>query len=138
MIIIRLMVEYHPLSVRNGAIQGKANELQPGGLLANRIELFAVFEMSNPKNANLIGRNVARLRYQKGWTQNTLVAKIQIRGCYMTRDILANIESRRSSVNDRQIAFLADALGVEINDLFPQKRHLVGVGFNASGKPTLR
>ena len=135
MIIIRLVVDYHPPSVQNGAIQGRSTNLNQGGLLANGIELFAVFEMGNPKNANLIGRNVARLRYQKGWTQNTLVAKIQIRGCYMTRDILANIESRRSSVNDRQIAFLADALGVEINDLFPQKRHLVGIGFNASGDP---
>jgi transcriptional regulator with XRE-family HTH domain len=88
------------------------------------------------RNANLNGRNVARLRYLKGWTQNKLVAKIQIRGCYMTRAILANIESRRSSVNDLQIAYLADALGVEINDLFPQKRHFVGIGFNASGNPT--
>jgi hypothetical protein len=51
----------------------------------------------------------------------------------MTRDILANIEGRRSSVNDRQIAFLAEALGVEINDLFPQKQHFVEIGFNASG-----
>ena len=33
-----------------------------------------------------------------------------------------NIESRRTSVNDTQIVFLAEALGVEIGDLFPQNR----------------
>jgi len=38
----------------------------------------------------------------------------------MTRDIIANIENRRSSANDKQIAFLAEALQVEINDLFPR------------------
>lgn len=94
--------------------------------------------MSHPKNANLIGRNVAKFRYQKGWTQNTLVAKIQIRGCYMTRNILVNIENRRTSAKDSQIAFLAEALGVDINELFPQKPHLAGIGFDASGEPNVR
>jgi hypothetical protein len=40
----------------------------------------------------------------------------------MTRDIVANIENRRTSVNDTQIVFLAEALGVEIGDLFPRNR----------------
>jgi transcriptional regulator with XRE-family HTH domain len=94
--------------------------------------------MSKPKNANLIGRNVARFRYQHGWTQNMLVAKIQIRGCYMTRNILVNIENLRTSAKDKQIAFLAEALGVEINDLFPQKQPVARIGFDASGDPMAR
>ena len=88
--------------------------------------------MKKSKNVNLIGRNVAKLRYQKGWTQDELVAKMQLLGCDITHAVIANIETRRSSVNDRQIAFLAEALGVEINDLFPQKQHFVEIGFNAS------
>ena len=74
------------------------------------------------QNANIIGRNVARFRYQNGWTQENLAAKIQLLGGYMTRDIVVNIENRRTSANDRQIAFLAEALGVEIGDLFPRMR----------------
>ena len=45
--------------------------------------------------ANLIGQNVAKFRYQRNWTQEELVAKLQLLGCYMTRDILANIETQR-------------------------------------------
>src|SRR5438445_1857488 len=78
-------------------------------------------EMGNLRNGNLIGRNVGRFRYQQSWTQEELAAKMQLLGCYMTRDIIANIENRRSSANDKQIAFLAEALNVEIGDLFPKK-----------------
>src|SRR5207249_363936 len=55
------------------------------------------FEMGILRNGNLIGRNVSRLRYQQSWTQEELAAKMQLLGCYMTRDIIANIENRRSS-----------------------------------------
>ena len=79
------------------------------------------FEMGILRNGNLIGRNVSRLRYQQSWTQEELAAKMQLLGCYMTRDIIANIENRRSSANDKQIAFPAEALNVEIGDLFPRK-----------------
>ena len=78
------------------------------------------FEMGNLRNGNLIGRNVSRFRYQQSWTQEELAAKMQLLGCCMTRDIITNIENRRSSANDKQIAFLAEALQVEINDLFPR------------------
>jgi len=90
--------------------------------------------MGNPRNANLIGQNVGRFRYQKGWTQDELAAKMQLLGCDITLAVIANIETRRSSVNDKQILFLAEALGVEISDLFPQKRLLVGRLRNSSLK----
>lgn len=69
-------------------------------------------------DANLIGRKVARLRYQKGWTQDTLVAKLQILQCDITRDIIANIELRRCVANDTQCAFLARVFSVSIDELF--------------------
>jgi transcriptional regulator with XRE-family HTH domain len=69
-------------------------------------------------DANLIGRKIARLRYQKGWTQDTLVAKLQILQCNITRDILASIEVRRSVATDKHCRFIAKALGVTIHELF--------------------
>jgi transcriptional regulator with XRE-family HTH domain len=69
-------------------------------------------------DANLIGRKIARLRYQKGWTQDTLVARLQIQQCNITRDILASIEVRRSVVTDKHCCFIAKALGVTIHELF--------------------
>ena len=55
---------------------------------------------------NVIGPNVAKFRFQRGWTQDELAAKLQLLGCYMTRDILANIESQRCGVKDKQICLL--------------------------------
>lgn len=71
--------------------------------------------------ANVIGPTVSKLRYQRGWKQEELVAKLQLIGCYMTRDILANIETRRSPVTDTQIEFFCDVFTVQVQDLFPPR-----------------
>jgi len=78
------------------------------------------------RDENVIGQNVAKFRYQRGWTQDELVGKLQLLGCYMTRDILANIETRRGPATDRQIEYFAEVFGVREGDLFPGKRHLNG------------
>ena len=75
---------------------------------------------------NIIGQNVAKFRYQRGWTQDELVGKLQLLGCYMTRDILANIETKRCIVKDWQIEFFAEVFRLNENELFPVKRHLNG------------
>jgi transcriptional regulator with XRE-family HTH domain len=72
-----------------------------------------------PRNANLIGRNVAKFRYQAGWTQEFLAARMQLLGCYISREIIANIETRRSAVTDKRIVFFATVFKVSLNDLFP-------------------
>ena len=69
-------------------------------------------------DSNLIGRKVAKLRYMKGWSQDTLVAKLQVLQCNITRDVLANIETRRSVATDKHCFFLAKALVVSIDELF--------------------
>ncbi len=79
------------------------------------------------QNANVIGRNVARLRYQNGWSQDLLVTKMQVLGFYITRDILANIETLRSSVTDKQIVIFAEVFCVPVGDLFPPNRNPANV-----------
>ncbi len=78
------------------------------------------------QNANLIGRNVARFRYQNNWSQAKLVAKMQLLGFYITRDILANIETLRSSVTDKHIVIFAEVFGRPVGDLFPPKKKFIG------------
>lgn len=78
------------------------------------------------RDENVIGQNVAKFRYQRGWTQDELVGKLQLLGCYMTRDILANIETQRSIVTDKQIEFFAEIFGVKEGSFFPGKRRLSG------------
>ena len=75
---------------------------------------------------NVIGPNVAKFRFQRGWTQDQLAAKLQLLGCYMTRDILANIESQRCGVKDKQIEYFAAIFGVQEGSLFPEKRRFSG------------
>lgn len=77
-------------------------------------------------DCNVIGPNIAKLRYQHGWTQDETVTKLQMRGCYVTRDILANIETQRCVVTDTQIEFFAEIFGVKEGSLFPAKRRLSG------------
>jgi transcriptional regulator with XRE-family HTH domain len=71
-----------------------------------------------PHESNLIGRKIAKLRYMKGWSQDTLVAKLQVLQCNITRDVLANIETKRSVATDKHCFFLAKVLGVSIDELF--------------------
>jgi transcriptional regulator with XRE-family HTH domain len=73
------------------------------------------------KNANVVGQNVVKFRHRAGWTQDDLVAKMQLLDCSMTRDILANIETRRSPVTDKRIMLFAEIFGVEIGCLFPKQ-----------------
>jgi transcriptional regulator with XRE-family HTH domain len=80
-----------------------------------------------PKNANVIGRNVARLRYQRGWSQDELVTQLQLLGnINMTRDILASIETLRSPADSKQIEFFAEVFRIQEQALFPKQRHFVG------------
>ncbi len=71
-----------------------------------------------PRDANLIGRKVARLRYQQVLTQDMLVARLQVLKCNITRDVLSNIELQRYVATDKHVFFLAKALKVEIAELF--------------------
>ncbi len=71
------------------------------------------------RDANLIGRKVARLRYQQGLTQDVLVAKVEVLKFFgITRDVLSNIELQKYVATDKHVFFLAKALKVEIAELF--------------------
>lgn len=73
---------------------------------------------AKPVYSNLIGRKIAKLRYTRGWTQDTLVAKLQVLQCNITRHILANIETKRSVATSVHCFFLAKVFGVSIDELF--------------------
>lgn len=77
------------------------------------------------QNSNLIGRNVSRERWQRDWSQEDLVIKVQLLGCYMTRDILASIETLRCAATDKHVAIFAAVFGIPIEKLFPPNPHLL-------------
>ncbi|MBI1178784.1 helix-turn-helix domain-containing protein [bacterium] len=77
---------------------------------------------------NLIGTQVRRWRTKKGWSQAELATKLQLRGWSVSRDSLANLELQRRRVPDCELLFLAKALGVGLDDLFPKNLPLTRIG----------
>ena len=77
---------------------------------------------------NLIGPQVRKWRAKKGWSQEALAAKLQLRGWSISRDSLANLELQRRRVPDCEMLFLARVLGIRFEDLFPKNVALSKVG----------
>src|SRR2546426_11067113 len=88
---------------------------------------------------NVIGRKVAWWRNRQGWSQEFLVTKLTVIGCYMTRSILASIETQRCPATDAQIEYFAYIFRISKDHLFPEKPHFSGkpVGVEKS-TPTRR
>ena len=59
------------------------------------------------------------LREAAKWTQDLLAARCQRLGLDITRGILAKIEAAVRGVGDHEVPFLAQALKVSIEKLFP-------------------
>lgn len=92
------------------------------------------YSVTAPKN--LIGLQVKKLRLKKGWSQDRLATKLQLRGWSISRDSVASLESLRRRVPDCEMLYLARVLAVRLEDLFPKSLPLnkVGAQFQAGGK----
>ena len=69
---------------------------------------------------NLIGRKVGQLRYQRGWTQDVLAAKLQLVGWMISRSSISRIESEQRHVHDFQLFIFAEVFDVEMTTLLPK------------------
>jgi transcriptional regulator with XRE-family HTH domain len=70
---------------------------------------------------NLIGRIIARLRYERDWTQEILAAQLQCIGINITRDMVAKMESGYTKISDDLIAGLQKVFRIPIVRLFPKE-----------------
>jgi transcriptional regulator with XRE-family HTH domain len=88
---------------------------------------------------NLIGAQVRKQRLKKGWSQQKLAEKLQLRGWNIGRDSVASLESQRRRVPDCELLYLARVLGVRLDDLFPKNLPLnkIGVQFQSGGRLAL-
>lgn len=72
------------------------------------------------KNRNVIGPEIRRLRSRREMSQNDLAIKLQILGMEeATRGKVSKIEARRVCVSDDDLMFIARALGVGLEELYP-------------------
>ena len=69
-------------------------------------------------NKNLVGKNIERLRKEKGIKQKDFIAQIQIMGCDMNPTSYSKLEGQVRSATDKEIYVIAKILGVAIEELF--------------------
>lgn len=65
-----------------------------------------------------LGCNIARVRIDKGLTQDQLVAKMQIHGSSMSRSTLANIEAGNRNIKATDLKIIKELLGVSYQEFF--------------------
>ena len=68
--------------------------------------------------ANMVGRNIERLRKEKGYTQKDFIAQIQLMGCDMNPTSYSKLEGQVRVATDREIFVIAKILGVDMEKLF--------------------
>ena len=68
-----------------------------------------------------VGQNIRSLREKAGMTQDILAAKLQLRGCDITRSAVAKIEVGQRHLYPDEIILIKEILGAEFDDIFSQK-----------------
>jgi transcriptional regulator with XRE-family HTH domain len=68
---------------------------------------------------NIVGPVVRKIRYGKGWTQAMLSARCARVGWDIGENTISKIEAQVRCVTDSEIVFLARALKVREQELFP-------------------
>jgi len=74
------------------------------------------------KLRNLVGPGVRKARYEQKLSQTQLVAKCQVLGWNVSRDIIAAIEGQVRCVTDAELVGLAAALRIEEARLMPSRK----------------
>ncbi len=67
-----------------------------------------------------IGRNVRLLRERCGITQDQLAARLQVRGCDITRSAVAKIEVGQRHLYPDEIKLLKEILQVRYEEIFDE------------------
>ncbi len=66
-----------------------------------------------------VGQKIRRLREAGGLTQEQLAARLQVRGCDLTRSALAKIEAGQRHIYAFELRQLREALGTTYEELLP-------------------
>ena len=69
-------------------------------------------------NANMVGKNIERIRKEHRIKQKDFIAQMQIRGCDINPTSYSILEGQLRSVTDREIYTIAKVLNVTMEELF--------------------
>jgi transcriptional regulator with XRE-family HTH domain len=98
-------------------------EAEPGIISKRRSNHRRGFpQTANRKSSalmNLTGQQIRKFRTNRRWTQVKLAGKLRKLGFRITRSMIANIETQRRSITDRQLACFAEVLRIPLQSLLP-------------------
>ncbi|MBR2452953.1 MAG: helix-turn-helix transcriptional regulator [Clostridia bacterium] len=72
----------------------------------------------NYGDKNLVGKNIERIRKEKGIKQKDFIAQIQIMGCDMNPTSYSKLEGQLRNATDKEVFVIAKILGVAMEELF--------------------
>ena len=65
-----------------------------------------------------VGKNIRELREKAGITQEMLAARLQVRGCDITRSAVAKIEVGQRHLYPDEVILIKELLNVSYDDIF--------------------
>ena len=69
-------------------------------------------------NANMVGRNIERIRKDRGIKQKDFIARIQTSGCDMNPTSYSKLEGQLRSATDKEVFIISKILGISMEELF--------------------
>lgn len=93
--------------------------MEQGKPVLSPIVKFQAWNMAEPKQRNVVGPQVRRRRYERGWTQEQCALRLQLAGLDWSRVALAKVEIGIREVSDAELFVLARALTVPLERLYP-------------------
>ena len=66
----------------------------------------------------MVGKNIERLRKERGFKQKDFIAKIQVMGCDINPTSYSKLEGQLRSATDREIYVIAKILNIPMEELF--------------------
>ena len=71
-------------------------------------------------SANMIGRNVERMRKARGIKQKDFIAKMQVMGCDINPTSYSKLEGQVRSATDKEVFVISKILGISMEALFEE------------------
>ena len=71
-------------------------------------------------NANMVGKNIERIRKARGIKQKEFIAKIQIMGCNINPTSYSKLEGQLRNATDKEIFVISKILNVKMEELFEE------------------
>ena len=72
-------------------------------------------------NCNIVGKNIERLRKEKGIKQKDFISKMQIMGCDINPTSYSKLEGQIRIATDNEIYVIAKILNVTTDTLFKEE-----------------